>query len=160
MPLKVLIPKQLAADPRRMARAIENALTGAARAAKADFETTTATWEHQPAFDIQVSAPGERVIGTDDRIYSYLDQGTRPHDIAPRKPGGLLRFSASGFRPKTRPGYIGSNKGATGSSGPVFTRRVRHPGITARGFATAIQKKWQRELPVTFQRAIDSEVAS
>ena len=50
-------------------------------------------------------------IGTKDKIYAYVDLGTSPHVIKPRRPGGRLRFFGSGFKPKSRVGYIASYGG-------------------------------------------------
>lgn len=52
---------------------------------------------------------------------------------------------------------IVSNKGSKGK-GVIFRPKVNHPGTKAREFEDAIAEKWQKELPVTMQRAIDSEV--
>lgn len=155
MSSKVYIPKGI--DTRKMVRAIENALTGTAKAVKADFQTTTATWNNRPEFTIQ-TRPAERIVGTDSDVYHYLDAGTKAHDITPKQPGGVLAFKPLGFRPKTRQDYIGSNKGAPGSGPTVIRRKVRHPGFPARNFAERIAEKWQREMPVQVQRAIDAEV--
>lgn len=144
----------LLADPGKLSRVIENALSAAALGVKADFGVTTQTWKHKPRFTV-VRKTGERVISTDDKIYQYVDMGTRAHVIRARgrKP---LAFK-TGFRAKSTPGKIGSTGG--GASGPsVFARVVRHPGTKARRFSETIAKKWDRELPEITQRAIDSEL--
>lgn len=153
--IKVFIPKGLVADPQKLARAVTNALDGAAEGALIDFKTTTATWSHKVAFQIDKSRPDRRIVGTDDEIYGYVTEGTKPHVIVAH--GKALAFPGGGFRPKTRVRSIGSNKGAKGK-GVVFRKVVHHPGTTAREFEDVIAEKWQKELPVTMQRAIDSEV--
>ena len=153
--VKVFVPKSIVGDPRKLSRAVANALDGAAKGAQVDFKTTTATWDHQPAFDIQQPSDDQRVVGTDDDIYSFVSGGTRPHIIVAHGKG--LAFPGGGFRPKTRPRSIGSNKGSKG--GAIIVRpRVQHPGTEAREFEQTIAEKWQKELPITMQRAIDSEV--
>jgi hypothetical protein len=142
------------ADPKRMARAIANALDGAAKGVLIDFKTTTSSWRHKPSFQTSSPSPYERIVGTSDEIYGYVNNGTRAHTIRPR--GRRLRF-ASGYRAKTRPGVIGSTGGGPFGS-PVFARVVHHPGTAARHFDEAIAKKWQAQLPVIMQRAIDSEI--
>lgn len=153
--VKVFIPRSLVADPQKLARAVTNALDGAAAGALVDFKTTTATWSHRVAFQIDKGRPDRRVVGTDDEIYGYVTGGTRPHVIVAH--GKALAFPGGGFRPKTRVRTIGSNKGSKGK-GVVFRKMVHHPGTDAREFEDAIAEKWQTELPVTMQRAIDSEV--
>lgn len=138
----------------RIAKAIENALTGAAYDAKADFEVTTQTFDHKPEFVIE-SSPGHRKVFTDDEIYGMLDRGTRPHPIDPVH-APFLAFSG-GHQAKTTPRVIASRPG--GSSGPtVYTTHVNHPGTEPREFAKTIKEKWDRELPDIMQRAIDSEM--
>lgn len=157
MRMKAVVPRRLALDPRRLGRAIENALDGAARAAKVDFEVTQQTWSEKSraAFEI-VSRPGERVVQTADRPYVFVTGGTRPHVIRARA-AARLAFPAN-FAAKTTPRRIAS--GAGGRGGPmVFVREVRHPGSEAREFEVVIAAKWQGRLPVTVQRAIDAEVS-
>ncbi len=153
MPAHVIIPKNMI-DPGKMARAVANALDGAARGALVDFKVTTQTWNHQPGFTIETPSPDERIVGTNSEIYNWVNNGTGAHTILPRRK--RLRFPSK-FRPKSRPGAIRSNKGMRG--GPiVYARAVRHPGIAARKFDEAIAKKWQQQLPIIMQRAIDAEV--
>lgn len=153
--IKVFVPRDLVADVHTLARAVANGLDGAAKGAEVDFKVTVQTWTHQP--DFQVSAPdaASRVVGTDDQIYRYVNDGTKPHLIVAH--GTALAFGGSGFRPKSRPGSIRSNAGSTGR-GTIFRKRVHHPGSVARKFDDAIAEKWQAQLPVIMQRAIDSEV--
>lgn len=56
----------------------------------ADFEKTTATWEHDVKFKASVeagaAAGGVGVeVTTKDKVYGYVDEGTRPHIIRPKK---------------------------------------------------------------------------
>lgn len=154
--LKVFVPKGLVADPAKLARAVANGLDAAQAGALEDFRVTTQTWDHQPEFVKQSPDAGTRVVGTDDTIYGFVNDGTRPHVIV-GKPGKGLAFGAGGFRAKTRVGAIRSNKGSKGS--PTIVRpKVNHPGTEARKFDEAIAEKWQKQLPIAMQRAIDSEV--
>lgn len=142
---KAIIPKTLLLDPRATRRAVENGLTGAALSVKADFGVTVQTWKHKPKFKIEKSA-GKRIVSTDSDIYRYVSEGT---DVR-------YAVMTPDFKPKTRPGYIGSSAGAGG----VFAfSKFPLPGIEPRDFAITIGKKWNRELPVILQRAIDAEVA-
>ena len=153
--IKVFVPTSLVAQPDKLARAVANALDGAAKGALEDFKVTTQTWQHQPDFAIDEPSADRRVVGTDDEIYGYVSGGTKPHVIVAH--GNALVFPGGGFRPKTRPRYIGSNKGSKGGA-VIFRPKVQHPGTAPREFDEAIAEKWQKELPVTMQRAIDSEV--
>lgn len=154
--VKVIIPKELALDPKRMARAIDNALDGAALAAKVDLQVPTQTWknEHKANFII-VKQPGKRLVQTSDTPYIYVDQGTKPHVIR-AKNAKVLAFQAN-YQAKTSPRWIGSRAG--GPSGPmVYTPEVHHPGFEGRAFSETVAEKWQKELPIILQRSVDSEI--
>jgi hypothetical protein len=116
------------------------------RAIQADFDTTVMTWSRQVDFEIKSPSSETRVVGTSDKIYGYLDQGTR------------VRYAtmSRGYRPKTSPGWIGSRSG--GGKVLFISKRRPRPGIAPREFSKVIQKKWQDEFPTIFQRAISSEV--
>lgn len=140
-----------------MKRAIDNALTGTAKAIRVDFNVTTQTWKKRPTFSILIrgsSLPeGQRIISTMNEIYAYVNYGTKPHTIRP-KYANKLAFQ-SGYTNKTVPNRIASRPG--GSFGPtVFANEVKHPGTKARNFDRAIARKWRKEWPRNLQRAINS----
>lgn len=108
-----------------------------------DFGETVKTWDHKPKFEQVISLSGNQpavLVATDDEIYGYVDEGTKPHIIKPKK-AKVLHFMG-GYTAKTSPGVIGSGNGGS-SGGEVFSRGVKHPGTKARGFSKAIEKKWQ-----------------
>lgn len=131
-----------------------------------DFAKTVKTWEHKPEFETEVkvgSAAGSYITGkagitggaeiavtTDDEVYGYVDEGTRPHIIKPRRKGYPLRFNVGG-RPKTKPRIIGSTAGKKGNR-EVRARSVHHPGTKAREFTKTIHKKYQKE----FRKQMDA----
>lgn len=127
--------------------AIENAGNESSLAVQADFLVTTVTWNHKPDFKITHAAGQmEWTISTDDKIYGYLDQGTKVRRA----------LMSKDFRPKSRSGWIGSNKGR---GGVVFiSKRIARPGIKARKFAKTIKKKWDKEWPRQLNRAIAAAV--
>jgi hypothetical protein len=153
--MTVFVPKDLVLDPRKLARAVSNGLDAAQKGAAIDFEVTVSTWQHKPDFEQRKPNEATRTVETDDEIYGYVSGGTKPHVIVAH--GKALVFPSGGFRPKSRPGYIGANQGSKGK-GVVFRKMVSHPGSKARDFDKAIAKKWQEQLPIEMQRAIDSEV--
>lgn len=155
MPLKVIIPRSLALDTKRMARAIDNGLEASALAAKVDFGVTVQTWQKKPPFEI-VKTENGRIVGTDDDIYGYVNDGTRAHLIV-AKNAKTLAFGVPSS-PKTTPRVIASTGGRRGST-PVYVKAVQHPGTEAREFDETIAKKWREQFPVTMQRAIDAEAS-
>ncbi len=155
MRAKVILPKKLIIDSKAMAKVIENTMNAQAKDIQIDFKVTTQTWNHKPEFVIEVPTPYERIIATGSIIYSYVNDGTRPHIITPKR-SKILRFSPF-YRAKTSPRSIGSGPG--GSSGdPVVAHVVHHPGTTAREFDDVIAKKWDAKIGGIFQRAVDSAV--
>lgn len=152
---RAIIPDSMLCNPEKIINAVENALDGAALSAKADFGVTTQTWKHKPTFTIARERL-LRTISTIDPIYGYVNDGTNPHEIRPKKPDGILAFGTP-FTPKTVPHIIASGQGGRGSK-LVYTTLVHHPGNDGREFDKEIRAKWEKELPKILQRAIDSEI--
>ena len=121
-----------------------NGLRSVARAVERDYKETVKTWETKVEFETIISLRGgkaEFLVGTSSKIYEYVDKGTRPHVIKPKK-AKFLRFQ-SGYRAKTTPGVISSGSG--GRSGDVvYSKGVMHPGTKARNFSKLINKKYER----------------
>lgn len=153
--VKAIIPSDVFADAKKIGRAVETTFNNAARGVKADFDVTTQTWAKRPAFTITQDGPGSRTVSTEDEIYGYVNDGTPPHLISANK-APMLRWRTP-FRAKTRPRWIGSNKGSLGNQ---YRRAlvVHHPGTQAREFDEVIWKKWDQQFPILLQRAIDAEV--
>lgn len=106
-----------------------------------DFKRTTKTWKHKPTFSAKVdygaSVGGVRIqVATDDPIYGYVDLGTKPHIIKPRKKGYPLKFQTGG-QPKTEPEVILSVPGRVGKN-TARAMVVHHPGTKARKFTKVI----------------------
>jgi hypothetical protein len=108
----------------------------------ADYRRTVSTWKHSVSFealvDTQADGSFDLIVGTDDRIYGYVDQGTRPHIIRPKHAKALAFLS--GYRAKTAPGVIGATGGG-GFGSRVFAQLVHHPGTKARKFTQTIFDK-------------------
>lgn len=140
--MKGIKPSKLKGDFRL---AFMNAMRKSAKEITADFEKTTQTWDHKPKFEsvISLTGPGPTVmVGTDDLVYKFVDEGTKAHEIVPKRPGGVLVFPGT-FSAKTIPGVIGSRAGYKG--GEIIKRpRVHHPGTEARRFTEVIKGKWEK----------------
>jgi hypothetical protein len=107
-----------------------------------DYESTVRTWKRKPEFVTEVSMDGgpKIEVSTDDEIYRYVEEGTKPHLIRPRRAKALL--FPSGYRAKTLVRSIGSLPG--GSHGKtVAAQVVHHPGTLARQFSRVIWERWQ-----------------
>lgn len=123
--------------------AVEQGLDQASLEALQDFEKTTETWMDKPAFDVQKET-GQRTIGTDSQIYSYINDGT------------AVRYATMtpDFEAKTEPRVLGAR---AGSGGVLFvSRRVPKPGIRAREFDDVIANKFEQgRLAEVVQEAIN-----
>lgn len=118
--------------------AVERGLDLLAEQVKADYEKTTATWKQRPAFDVQ-KEPNERLIGTDDQTYAWVNDGTAAHFISPRTKRAL-RF-ASNVTPKTIPLSLDSQAGSREND--VYATRVFNPGVEPRKFDQAVFDKYE-----------------
>ena len=127
-----------------MAAALKGEGEQVARDMQADYRRTTASWSHQVTFeklvDTQADGSFSALVGTDDRIYGYVDQGTHGPYPIPKVAGGKMLKFKGGYRAKTTPGRIGSHGG--GAFGAFkFRRQVMHPGIKPRRFTKMIFDK-------------------
>lgn len=150
--LKPIKPKGRSTAFDKLPGAVRKGMRDAAEAVKADFEKTTQGWKHEVEFTIEEAGDYDLIVSTDDQIWSWTDEGTDPHTIAPRH-AKRLRF-ATGGAPKTRVGSIISGAGARGST-VVFRGAVRHPGTKARDFSGQIAKKWRRGVAPFIRAAIE-----
>jgi len=127
-----------------------------------DFEATTKTWQHKPEFK-QTVAGGKGLEGfaaevsTNDEIYGYVDKGTKPHIIRPKRAKRLAFPSL--FAPKTKPRVLNSGPGMRGPQ-DVFALEVHHPGTEAREFSKTIEIKWtpkfKREMEAAMRDAAEA----
>ena len=127
-------------------QAYKPALQTTANEVRRDLESITRTWKHRVKFNVRVvRRRGDYgiTVTTKDEIFGYVNYGTKPHVIRPRK-ARALKFQR-GYKAKSRPGFIGSSEG--GASGKTtFAKYVQHPGSEPRGFDKTIAKRRQKSL--------------
>jgi hypothetical protein len=152
--LEPILPKKNPFDPARYKAEIDAATITAKNGIQADYRKTVATWDHKPTF--YTTRRGYIwYIGTKDKIYSYVELGTPPHLIPKTiNPNKRLAYFKTGFRPKSRVGYIASYGGAKASSNFRRPYQVHHPGTKARKFSEKIKEKWQKEFARLCKQAI------
>lgn len=152
--LKAISPKGLP-KTKDFVQAIEKAVRNSAALTLRDLESTVKTWDTKVTFDVTITQSGNDysvVAGTDSDVYKWVDSGTKPHTIKPKR-SRYLRF-LSGYRAKGRTGIIGSRAG--GSYGDtVFSKGVNHPGFAGRRFTILIAKRRQK----TIVQEIAQEIA-
>lgn len=149
------IPKKLFDIPAGT-RAKEQALDAMAEEAVGLFENTIATWNDKPEIRVQ-STTNTRQVRVLGKIYEYIDKGTRPHIIRPKR-ARYLSF-LSGYRAKTRPGVIGSSGGGKGGS-QVFAKIVHHPGTTPRNFSEIIRERVQKHFVARMKQALMAYISN
>lgn len=83
--------------------------------------------------------------GKGAQIWRYLDKGTPPRTIVPKKPGGMLAFQEGGM-PGSRPNslFVGPTQPATGPM--IYARKVHNPGIAPRNWGELMRKKWAEQM--------------
>lgn len=149
--IKAIKPtRKFLGDINALEREMEAGLDETADETEELYKKTVKTWKHKVTFRKMKTSNG-RSIYTTDKIYQYVDKGTKPHVIrAKRAPN--LRFMSQGFKPKTTPGKIDSVAGAPADSGFVSKKQVNHPGNEARGFSTDIEAKMSKRYYVVMRR--------
>lgn len=138
---KVIRPSRLRQDAMRLA--LLNGMRRMGTKIKQDFEKTVATWKKKPKFEVMVSLtqPGPTVVvDTNDEIYRYVSEGTKPHIILPKR-AKALAFKGT-YTAKTVPGIIDARSGGA-SGADVFSQGVLHPGTQPRRFQKVIADKWR-----------------
>jgi len=143
--IEVIVPAKLLFDAAKMTRVIENTLNETAQAAKVDLLTPTRTWKHKPSMSIQ-RGRFERIVGTDDTPYIFVTGGTRVR-YATMTPGFQAKSVVRSLQPQAGRGGVA-----------IISKKRPRPGIKAREFEAVVAEKWEKELPVQMQRAIDAEV--
>lgn len=151
---KAITPKALKVA--EIYKAIESNAKDTQKGILKDYQATTRTWDHKVNFRAELTInPNGGVsitVDTDDEIYTFVHNGTRPHVIRP-KVGKRLAFQGT-YTAKTAPGVIQSKSG--GASGEFsYSAGVNHPGTKARNFTKVIFNKWRPFFERSMQRALD-----
>ena len=139
MKLIPIKPKGKLFDIPRIERAVKQGMRAAGEEAVSILEGYTKGWSKPPTFEVVAVSDGV-IVGTDDEIFGYVDEGTKPHVIVPRK-AKVLRFNPHG------------GNGASG--GAVFTKRVNHPGTAPRDYTGKALKQVQDALPTIIASYLD-----
>lgn len=149
---------------KRLRYELEVALDEVTEQTRVKFQHVVARWKNQPRF-IKRPAPSpdrksikRQVIAQGDehtlKIFGYVDKGTEPHIIAPKKPGGVLVFNV-GYSAKTSP-IANANVGTGMATGEkIVTRKpVQHPGSEGREFSGYFALEAQDALPGAIANAL------
>lgn len=152
MKLTPIQPKGFEAQMKALPGAVKKGMSQAAEAVRKDYEQTVQGWEHPAEFMITEQGDGSITVTTDDKVWRYVDKGTPPHVITPKR-GKVLVFGVGG-KPKTTPGRLRSGGGSKGSM-VIIRPRVNHPGTAPRDFTALIMKRWRRGVQPFIRSAIE-----
>lgn len=120
-------------------------------------ELIVANWESDVSFASKKYITGERIavsvypVGPDKEIWTFVDQGTRPHQIPAHGPvkAKAMKFQGGGkYSPKTlaSPARTASGGGKVSGGVTVFAKSVKsftHPGNKGRFFSKEIAEDIQ-----------------
>lgn len=150
---KITIPSN-AIPVKALRTACDDALSQGAADAAAKLARPASNWRH--GVPMTTSVQGDAATaGTDDKVYSYVSDGTRPHVIV-AKNAKVLAFGPS--TPKTTPGSLNAGSGSRGAAS-TFRKRVNHPGTKARKFDEAAAREFEQEWPATVRRKLGEATA-
>lgn len=139
---KALIPN-IPSDPKVFQKDMTRRAKNTAEQIRKDFKKTTKNWKVQVDFKVTRKRKGGSytfAAFTDNEIYGYVNDGTKPHLIT-AKNAPFLVFSYPST-PKTQPNVLKSGKGKRGNKW-ASKKQVKHPGTKARNFDKIIAKRFR-----------------
>jgi len=117
-----------------------------------EYKTTTRTFKMSVVFKARVGQY-QAQVWTNNKIYGYLDEGTRPHIIR-AKNAPTLAFNTAGFVSKTKPNSINTRAGRAARPPKAFPKQVMHPGFPPRNFTKIIQKRSEKRYANNVRKAV------
>jgi hypothetical protein len=154
------VSKAMQMTAKQLDAALVETQNGARAEAIRELQYATSTWTHQPAFKGTVWHRGSEFttkVSTGDQTFIYVDQGTKPHIIAPKREGYPLAFQ-SGYKAKSAPGILRAYKGGAFGS-MVYAMHVHHPGTKARKFMDKVQEKVSKWAGTRLRQLVKAVVA-
>jgi hypothetical protein len=142
---------------------------------KKDFEKSVRTWDHRPKMQVRVKYPikvmrgnamltiniGPDPFDPDTKIFTFVDLGTRPHEIrAKNAPALVFQWGGPGsYKAKTKPRNLNATTG--GPTGPIVAfEKVNHPGTEARLISETVARHWgqlsRKYAPKTMERVVEA----
>lgn len=111
---------------------VQQAMDRLAQAATTELRRGTDSWKTQPGWST-ARRGYDRIVTTENEIYAYQDDGTRPHEIRPRRARMLRWYGAGG--------------------GAVFARKVNHPGTAAQHLTKQAAARFEARVPALLKEA-------
>jgi hypothetical protein len=138
-------------------RALESAVKAAAREAQALYSRPVRTWQHKVYFKVRKLDWHTYQTSTRDKIFRFVEKGTRPHIIR-AKNAPTLAFNTQGFKPKTAIKSLDARRGHAAGPPMAFPLAVQHPGTEARDFTSVIAPKVRKFLVRATRRAFRNTI--
>jgi len=131
---------------------------------KKDYEQTVKTWSKPPKFKAFITVSETKAqsrVATEDKVYIYVDLGTKPHTIVGSQlviggsafVEGMLQWR-EGYKRKTQKRVLTSTSGGPATGRWRRKHQVSHPGIKAREFTAMLTEKYGKEYPRRIYNAV------
>ena len=157
--VRVTAPKEIIAIPRVQSEIIKAMLNKTLPSMEKYFGWTVRGWDNPPDWESKLSNDQSSIsisvwaAGKNAQQYAWVNNGTDPHPIPPRNPGGFLIFQP-GYHAGTRPHALGSEH-FTRFGDFVTAKGVNHPGIkNPRQFDQAVADAIDATFKMDMQEAI------
>jgi len=127
--------------------------------AKRGLERPTKTWTRKVQARRRQSTRGQEIFFeayVEDDVYTLVNDGAPPHDIAPIN-YGYLRIAD--YTAKTTPGSLSARSGGRHARNRRVFRPVRHPGFPARDFESAVEEEVGPQFEAELEEALAKFVA-
>lgn len=158
MPRKASFKTIIARQKKFADREISQELRDTGLEMRTEHEKVVRDWTHKPTFKAEVNESKYlktvkiKVKGQHADIWTFVDKGTKPHEIA-AKNVPLLKFQ-TGYSARTAP--IAKHNVGTGQKFGAWVSAavVQHPGTEARKFTETILKELSPPLEDRIQAAV------
>ena len=151
------MPVDIRVDFERIARDIQKetqlAMKKEQKKLMRKLQAATAAWKTPAQFDTEDTDEGVTIVTTDDRV-TWVDEGTAPHTITPKR----NRFLK--FRPgdNVRQEIARRQTAQAAQDVAVFIKTVHHPGIKPRNFIEEVMKKQEKDIITALEDAIEKAI--
>lgn len=138
--------KEIALDVDKSAK---NAIAEYQKRITKDLEKSTQAWSKPVEFEINENKESV-TISTEDNRYQWVDEGTKPHDIRPKK-ARTLRWLPGG---KVRNEIARRQANAERRDVAIYATKVSHPGIRPRSITARVMKRHESKIVSSVSDAI------
>lgn len=138
---------------KQIERETKKALKEEQRETIKDLKRATSKWKTPAEFTVEKEDEGATIVTEDDR-YIWVDEGTAPHTIVPKKNKFLK------FRPGDRVRNEIARRQSTQTSKDVavYTKTVHHPGIKPRNFTETVMRKREKKFTSAIEDAVEKAI--